>query len=410
MRSYTREETIDLVKFYPSRQKQNKSAFCVEDRKRNIKQKFFRTKEQALDYAAEISDNFSLHTSGKGQKLLRHIFDCGQCQSDKNCCYKKVRRKSVQNGELREHSFENSMRDMNFFLNIKIDGKRVGDMTALEFYSNPAQVYEWIVPATQKNRVLKTVKNYWASYTHFNSFCVLAGYADHNIFRDTRPKSGGKENTKSDKIERVQRDVVEQILEQLPTGNSNQLHGYTKCNWRLAAFFAAQTGLRQGEQRALTWSDVDFDLRSVSVDKGIDRYHKINKTKTVKSKRKLRFAPVVVKALQEEYMRQGKPPKEDLIWQCTKGGTLNPSMFIKKLAKAAATAGVPRITWHELRHYYASAQLALKGSTKDGIWKVSNNLGHSNTVTTTATYGHWLNDYEEDPEETAREDQAALSY
>ena len=48
--------------------------------------------------------------------------------------------------------------------------------------------------------------------------------------------------------------------------------------------------------------------------------------------------------------------------------------------------------------------------TKDGIWKVSNNLGHSNTVTTTATYGHWLNDYEEDPEETAREDQAALSY
>ena len=34
--------------------------------------------------------------------------------------------------------------------------------------------------------------------------------------------------------------------------------------------------------------------------------------------------------------------------------------------------------------------------------------GHSNTVTTTKTYGHWLEDYGEDPEETAREDQAAL--
>ena len=77
MQRYTREETIDLVKFYPSRQKQNKSAFCVEDRKKNIKQKFFRTKEQALNYAAEISHNFSLHASGKGQKLLRHIFNCG---------------------------------------------------------------------------------------------------------------------------------------------------------------------------------------------------------------------------------------------------------------------------------------------------------------------------------------------
>ena len=407
----TKEETQKLVRYYPSAaRKGSKKPHVVDARKHGLEQKWFATKEEALNYAAEISENFTMHTSGKAGKTLRKIFDCGQHQPDKNCCYKKVRRDSIKTGELREHSFENSMRDMNFFLNIKIDGKKVGDMTALEFYSNPAQVYEWIVPATQKNRVLKTVKNYWASYTHFNSFCVLAGYADHNIFRDTRPKSGGKENTKSDKIERVQRDVVERILEQLPTGNSNQLHGYKKCNWRLAAFFAAQTGLRQGEQRALTWNDVDFDLRSVAVDKGIDRYGKINKTKTVKSKRKLRFAPVVVKALQEEYMRQGKPPKEDLIWQDTRGHTIHPSMFIKKLAKAAAAAGVPRITWHELRHYYASAQLALKGGTKDGIWKVSNNLGHSNTVTTTATYGHWLNDYEEDPEETAREDQAALSY
>ena len=140
------------------------------------------------------------------------------------------------------------MRDMNFFLNIKIDGKKVGDMTALEFYSNPAQVYEWIVPATQKNRVLKTVKIIGPATRISIRFVSWLVMPITNIFRDTRPKSGGKENTKSDKIERVQRDVVERILEQLPTGNSNQLHGYKKCNWRLAAFFAAQTGLRQGEQ------------------------------------------------------------------------------------------------------------------------------------------------------------------
>ena len=84
--------------------------------------------------------------------------------------------------------------------------------------------------------------------------------------------------------------------------------------------------------------------------------------------------------------------------------------LIKKITRAAAAAGVPRITWHELRHYFASAQLALKGGTKDGIWKVSNQLGHSDTTITTKTYGNCLDDYSEDPEETAREAQAALRY
>lgn len=401
----------NLVRKYDHQASRSKKPWCVDGRKHNHKRKYFYTKQEAIKYAEEVVSNLNLYSSGRAEKKVRNIFECEKCKTTGEiCCYKKSRLDDVANGTIREHSFENSMRDINFLLNIKINNQIVGDKTAAEFFGDPTTVFTIITPATIKNRVHKTVKNYWASYTDFGSYCVKAGYADHNMFRETRPKNGGKKSARKDKIDRVQRDVVERILEQLPTGNSNQLHGYTKCNWRLAAFFAAQTGLRQGEQRALTWSDVDFELRSVAVNKGIDRYRNVAEPKTVKSTRRLRFPPVVVKALQEEYMRQGKPPKEDLIWQDTRGLTIHPSMFIKKLAKAAAAAGVARITWHELRHYYASAQLSLKGGTKDGIWKVSNNLGHSNTVTTTKTYGHWLEDYAEDPEETAREDQAALRY
>jgi integrase len=316
----------------------------------------------------------------------------------------------IEHGVIREHSFENSMRDINFLLDIKIEGTPVREMSAKNFFDDPTIVFRIIDPETIKGRVLKTVKNYWASYTDFGSFCVSAGFSKQNIFRETRPKSGGKKSTRKAKIDRVQRSTIEGILEHLPTGNTNQLGGYKRCNWRLAAFVAAQTGMRQGEQRALTWNDVNFDVRVIEVNKGIDRYRNVAETKTEKSNRRLRFPPVVVKALQEEYMRQGKPPKEDLIWMDTRGLSVNPSMFIKKITRAAAAAGVPRITWHELRHYFASAQLALKGGTKDGIWKVSNQLGHSDTTITTKTYGHWLDDFSEDPEETAREDQAALRY
>ena len=407
----TKEETINLVKFYPSRAKKNKRPYCVEDRKQKIKQKFFSTKEEALNYADQIAENILLHSKGRAEVKMGTVFNCGNCEpTNKKCCYTKTRRMDIEHGVIREHSFENSMRDINFLLDIKIEGTPVREMSAKNFFDDPTIVFRIIDPETIKGRVLKTVKNYWANYTDFGSFCVSAGFTKQNIFRETRPKSGGKKSTRKAKIDRVQRSTIEGILEHLPTGNTNQLGGYKRCNWRLAAFVAAQTGMRQGEQRALTWNDVNFDVRVIEVNKGIDRYRNVAETKTEKSNRRLRFPPVVVKALQEEYMRQGKPPKEDLIWMDTRGLSLNPSMFIKKITRAAAAAGVPRITWHELRHYFASAQLALKGGTKDGIWKVSNQLGHSDTTITTKTYGHWLDDYSEDPEETAREDQAALRY
>ena len=62
----TKEETINLVKFYPSRAKKNKRPYCVEDRKQKIKQKFFSTKEEALNYADQIAENI-LNTQGAQQ-------------------------------------------------------------------------------------------------------------------------------------------------------------------------------------------------------------------------------------------------------------------------------------------------------------------------------------------------------
>ena len=82
----TKENTVNLVRFYPSRKTQQ---YAVDARKHGLKVKKFSTREEALNYAAEISENFTMHTSGKAGKTLRKIFDCGQHQPDKNCCYKK---------------------------------------------------------------------------------------------------------------------------------------------------------------------------------------------------------------------------------------------------------------------------------------------------------------------------------
>jgi len=71
-------------------------------------------------------------------------------------------------------------------------------------------------------------------------------------------------------------------------------------------------------------------------------------------------------------------------------GTLRmPARFLHALHKACDSAGVDRIRWHDLRHYYASVMLKVYPNE---IWRVSNYLGHEQVSTTTDIYGHWIED------------------
>ena len=68
-------------------------------------------------------------------------------------------------------------------------------------------------------------------------------------------------------------------------------------------------------------------------------------------------------------------------------------LFLAALHKACDAAGVERIRWHDLRHYYASRILqAFNGDW----WTVTNRMGHESIKTTTNIYGHWLESEEQD--------------
>lgn len=54
----------------------------------------------------------------------------------------------------------------------------------------------------------------------------------------------------------------------------------------------------------------------------------------------------------------------------------------------AAGSGVPRTTWHSLRHTYAS----LMAAAGVDIFKVSRYMGHSNVAVTDGVYAHLFRD------------------
>ena len=236
-----------------------------------------------------------------------------------------------------------------------------------------------VMDELKAGRSVKTVKNIMGNVR------VMLDYAIDSGCRNSNPalgvKAKGMKTQDTGKAQRIQPAVIETIIAHMPEA------------WALRARFAATTGLRQGEQRALLWSDIDLDAGYVYVSKAVKHRAEVGGTKTAKGNRKVPLTPDVKQLLKELYLRAGRPSADQLVFPSATGNVLSDSRFLAALHKACDAAGVERIRWHDLRHYYASRILqAFNGDW----WTVTNLMGHESIKTTTNIYGHWLESEEQD--------------
>jgi integrase len=170
---------------------------------------------------------------------------------------------------------------------------------------------------------------------------------------------------------------------------------------------ALGTGLRQGELRALTWENIDFDEAEINVTNAISReknrdpnsarvYDKVLRDpKTSSSKRVVPLPDSIVKLLKEYkkkyYQEPEKEPEEDsfnpeydLVFPSVSGKILDPSVIRKHWKKIVNKAGVRYLTFHNTRHAYAT-RLHEKGVSNSEIQEL---LGHSEVKITLDTYVH----------------------
>lgn len=157
----------------------------------------------------------------------------------------------------------------------------------------------------------------------------------------------------------VARNVATLVV--LPQKDTREPHHFTSAQaWRfldsiegdpLRSLFvtAFGTGLRRSELLALTWRDVDADVLYV------------RKSKTASGVRALPLASFVVEALSD------LPRKPGPIW------TVTPSHVSHRMPLLCERAGLPRLTFHEIRHSTAS-MLADAGVDWELIRSI---LGHS---------------------------------
>lgn len=158
--------------------------------------------------------------------------------------------------------------------------------------------------------------------------------------------------------------------------------------------FALQTGLRTGELVGLKWEDINFERKTLTIERSMEFRYKVGEWRVgpPKSKSGYRTIPLtdeaicILKAPKEKNRKLKVIDKEwaDTVFLCRKGQPVKNSTYDTALFKICDKAGIKRFSMHVLRHTFATRCIE-GGMMPKTLQKI---LGHSNIGITMNLYVH----------------------
>ncbi|MGH2781206.1 MAG: tyrosine-type recombinase/integrase [Thermoleophilaceae bacterium] len=147
---------------------------------------------------------------------------------------------------------------------------------------------------------------------------------------------------------------------------------------------AVLTMLRRGEILGLRNRDVDFERGTISVVSQAQNGQRA-RTKTRAGRRTVDVGPAVLKLLREQQLVRA-PNAEGLLFPTRTGSPFDGNNFMYRVFKPAArAAGIPELTFHDLRHTGASLMIAAGCHVK----VIADQMGHADGgALVLARYGH----------------------
>jgi integrase len=147
---------------------------------------------------------------------------------------------------------------------------------------------------------------------------------------------------------------------------------------------AVLTLCRQGELLALRDRDVDYDAGSLTVAEQVQQ-GKRAATKTTGSRRTIDLSPLMLDLIRQQQEAR-EPNRDGLIFPTRHGRLFERQNFYNRYFKRAARdAGLPRLTFHHLRHTGASLMIEAGIDVKT----ISERMGHvDGGALVLRTYGH----------------------
>lgn len=161
-------------------------------------------------------------------------------------------------------------------------------------------------------------------------------------------------------------------------------------------------GLRLSEALGLGWQHIDFDARTLTIERSLARVGRkspegskliFEDCKTEQSRRVLHLSESAIRALREQRRRQaearlaalpGRWQDLGLVFTTDRGTPLEQSNVHRDYKQLLAKAGLPNVRIHDLRHSSASLLLNLGIPLKT----IQSILGHSSIKVTADIYAH----------------------
>jgi integrase len=165
----------------------------------------------------------------------------------------------------------------------------------------------------------------------------------------------------------------------LTTAECELLLAKSEGQLREMLLLALRTGLRQGEIRGLQWSSIDWQNRSLTV-----RHSRCDRNRSLVSPKSNRERHIPLDTDVYEMLFRRKQASGYVFTNAQRNNEPYTShRLIERLEPICEKAHIRRITWHVLRHTFAT-QLTLRGVPLTVVREL---LGHS-SITTTMRYSH----------------------
>lgn len=194
-------------------------------------------------------------------------------------------------------------------------------------------------------------------------------------------------------------EVNRQQVVPLTTEQVLRMHGAMPPGWQAAVTLGAGMGLRQGEMRGLSVDRIDFLRRTLRVDRQLlslsGQEPSLGPPKTRGSVRTIPMPKTVTEAL-AAHLASFPTYEDGLLFE-----PMTRSAFSGRVwTPARRSAGLgPEVTFHTLRHYYASLLIRHGESVKT----VQARLGHASALETLNTYSHLWHDADDRTREAVDE-------
>lgn len=238
-----------------------------------------------------------------------------------------------------------------------------------------ADIEKFITNNQNQSMNILTLRKVLVTLGQILAYAVRHRYIDYNPLRDAeRPKGKGKKKEQKRNIRILNLKEINALLGAIDD------HKY-RILIRLAIF----SGARQGELLGLKWSDLDWENDQIHIQRTFNNQAWYD-VKTDASDRKIDIGPAMMKEL-KKWKLACPPNKLNLVFPNEAGEPINHSNLVKRyFIPALEKAKIDKMTWHSMRHTYASLLI----EQGENIKYVQTQLGHSSPTVTWNVYAHLM--------------------